>query len=283
MPQLSRPFQIVIVVFVLFAGVWLFALQGRSTTPSSSSASTSAGAVSTTSAPAVATATKTQGSASSHAAGGASHVSHGSGSSLGGLSHAINRAHHAAAVSQQNANQLASKSAQATNEAAPAQSSSAATHTPATASSTAKAPVTNAAGAKSGVTTSSTAASSTAHKSASSPSSTAATAVPSGQRTVEADLTKGDVVVLLFWNPAGTDDVVVHRALQPLSNSHSQKVSVLEATASQVASYGSVTRGVQVYATPTILVIDKQGHAIVLTGIQDAFAVEQAIAEARSS
>jgi hypothetical protein len=278
MPQLSRPFQIVIVVFVLFAGVWLFALQGRSTAPGSSSTSTSAG-VSSTSA-SVAT-SKAQGSASSNAARATTRASHGSGSSLGGLSHAINRAHHAAAVSQQNANQLAAKSAHATNEAAPAQSSSAVTHTSAP-SATAQAPATNTT-AKSGVTASSTTAASPAHKGASSPSSTSSTAMPSGQRTVEADLAKGDVVVLLFWNPAGTDDVIVHRALQPLANSHSQKVSVLEAPASQVASYGSITRGVQVYATPTILVVNKQGHAIVMTGIQDAFAVEQAIAEARSS
>jgi hypothetical protein len=278
MPQLSRPFQIVIVVFVLFAGVWLFALQGRSTTPSSSSASTSAG-VPATSVPA--TTAKAPSSASSHAAGATAHVNHHSGSSLGGLSHAINSAHHAAALSQQNANQLASKSAHATNEAAPAQSSSAVTHTSAP-SATATAPASNTT-AKSGVTTSSTAAASPANKGASSPGSTSSTAVPSGQRAVEADLAKGDVVVLLFWNPAGTDDVIVHRALQPLANSRSQKVSVLEAPASQVASYGSITRGVQVYATPTILVINKQGHAIVMTGIQDAFAVEQAIAEARSS
>jgi|SRR5580692_2436558 hypothetical protein len=276
MPQLSRPFQIVIVVFVLFAGVWLFALQGRSTAPGSSSTSTSAGVSSTP----VAT-SKAQGSASSNAARATTRASHGSGSSLGGLSRAINRAHHAAAVSQQNANQLAAKSAHATNEAAPAQSPSAVTHTSAP-SATAQAPATNTT-AKSGVTTSSTTAASPVHKGASSPSSTSSTAMPSGQRTVEADLAKGDVVVLLFWNPAGTDDVIVHRALQPLANSHSQKVSVLEAPASQVASYGSITRGVQVYATPTILVINKQGHAIVMTGIQDAFAVEQAVAEARSS
>ena len=61
------------------------------------------------------------------------------------------------------------------------------------------------------------------------------------------------------------------------------KVSVQAAPASAVASYGSITRGVQVYATPTILVINKQGKAIVLTGLQDTYAIAQAIGEARSS
>jgi hypothetical protein len=107
--------------------------------------------------------------------------------------------------------------------------------------------------------------------------------VTAGQLAVEADLAKGNVVVLLFWNPAGADDVAVHSALHPLSSAHNQKVSVVDALASQVASFGSITRGVQVFATPTVLVINKRGQTIVLTGLQDAFSVEQAIAEARSS
>ena len=117
---------------------------------------------------------------------------------------------------------------------------------------------------------------STAHKTA----SASATASLSGQHAVEADLAKGDVVVLLFWNPGGTDDKSVHKAVRALKSA--KHVAVQEAAASQVASFGSVTRGVQVYTTPTILVIARTGKAIALTGVQDAFAIEQAIAEARS-
>jgi hypothetical protein len=107
------------------------------------------------------------------------------------------------------------------------------------------------------------------------------TATLAGQHAVEADLTKGDVVVLLFWNPSGTDDVSVHHAVQAVRGLH--QVAVQEASANQVASFGSVTRGVQVYATPTIFVIGKRGKAVVLNGVQDAFSIEQAISEARSS
>jgi hypothetical protein len=118
---------------------------------------------------------------------------------------------------------------------------------------------------------------STAHKGA----STSATTTLSGQHAVEADLAKGDVVVLLFWSPRGADDVAVHNAVRAVKRAN--HVAVQEAGANQVASFGSVTRGVQVYATPTVLVIAKSRKAIVLTGVQDAFALEQAIAEARST
>ncbi len=37
------------------------------------------------------------------------------------------------------------------------------------------------------------------------------------------------------------------------------------------------------YATPTLFVINKKGQAIVLTGVQDAFSIEQSIGEAAHS
>ena len=268
LPQPSRPFQIVLVVFVLFAGVWLFALQGHSSNSGGTSATETAPAAPVT------TASKPAATASKPASSPTA-AKHASGSSLGGLSRAINKAQHASAVSQQNANKVAEKSAQASNEPAPAKTSSAATPTPSaaakapTASSTtprpaAKAPVSPA-------------------KTPSTSGTAAATTLPAGQRSVEADLAKGNVVVLLFWNPAGADDTTVRRSLQKLADGHSRDVSFHEASASQVATYGSITRGVQVYATPTVLVINKRGQTIVMTGVQDAFAVEQAINEARSS
>lgn len=279
MAQLSRPFQIALVAVVLLAGVWLFALQGRSTSTSGSGSSapvsTSALATSTPTVTA-----KARHSSSSRSTGAATHASHGSGSSLGGLSHAIDQARRAATISEQHEAQIAAKSAQAFNEA-PAHASGAPTHAPA-ASATAAAPATKAA-TKAVVKASTKATVTPARKSAGAPSTKSAASTLGGQRTVEADLAKGDVVVLLFWNPAGADDVAVHAALQPLANAHNRKVAVQYALASQVASFGSITRGVQVFATPTILVIDKRGQTTVLTGVQDTFSIEQAIAEARSS
>jgi hypothetical protein len=273
MPQLSRPFQIVIVVFLLFAGVWLFVLQGHSTSPSGSTP-----AVTSTTAGSAGTATTHGSSSSGSTTAGTS--THGSGSSLGALGHAIAKAHHAAAVSKQNANQLEAKSAAQSNEAAPTHSTGTATHAQSK-TSTHKASATSSAAAKPVVKPSTSAGKSSSGKSSGSAGSSSSSLVPSGQRTVEADLAKGNVVVLLFWNPAGTDDALTYAALRPLLKF--PKISILAAPASAVANYGSVTRGVQVYATPTILVINKQGQAIVLTGLQDAYAVAQAIGEARSS
>jgi hypothetical protein len=90
-------------------------------------------------------------------------------------------------------------------------------------------------------------------------------------------------VVLLFWNPKGTEDALDHNALVQLvrNDIHAHRlVAVQDATASQVAEYGSITRGVQIGATPTILVISPHDQAISLTGVQDAFSIEQAIEEA---
>lgn len=269
MPQLSRPFQIVVVVFVLFAGVWLFVLQGHSSNNNGSASS-----VTVTSTAAPATTAKAPASGSTAATGTSA-----SGSSLGSLGHAIAKAHHAASVAKQNANQLESKSASQSNETPSTQaSSSTATHTPAS-SSTHKASTNRSSAAKPVVKTS-TGSGSTPNSSGSS-SSKSGKLIPSGQRRVEADLTAGKVVVVLFWDPAGTDDALTNLALQPLRNA--KKLAIQEAPASAVANYGSVTRGVTIYATPTILVINKRGHAIVLTGLQDTYAIEQAIAEARSS
>ncbi|MGP0103342.1 MAG: histidine--tRNA ligase [Solirubrobacteraceae bacterium] len=283
MAQLSRPFQIVLVVVVLFACVWLFALQGRSTS-TGGSGSTPVVSATTPSTPAPASTatghagTASSGSASTSAAakakakatGTSTHVYHGSAPGLEGLTRDVNRAHEA--VAAVGASPRTSSTTQTSSATVAPRSSSAAapvkTPSPATK-----------AGAQPASAKSTRAPASTVHK-----SSTAAPTTLAGQRTVEAELAKGDVVLLLFWNPKGTDDAVVHRAVQQVQRAErGRKVAVQEAPASQVASFGSVTRGVQVYATPTLFVINKHDQAIVLTGVQDAFSIEQAIDEAGQS
>jgi hypothetical protein len=240
MAQLSRPFQIALVAVVLLAGVWLFALQGRSTTTGGAGSSATV-SPSAPAAPVVHKPARTTSKASS------SHTSS-TRAAAGSASHKVSTSATHAPVHR------AAKTVTKT-----------ATHTHAKAVT--KAPT-------KAVTKAPT---STAHKGASAP----AAATLTGQHAVEADLAKGDVVVLLFWNPSGTDDVATHKAVQAVKSV--RRVAVQEAAANQVASFGSVTRGVQVYATPTIFVIGAHRQAIVLTGVQDAFSIEQTIAEARSS
>ncbi len=88
----------------------------------------------------------------------------------------------------------------------------------------------------------------------------------------------------------------VHRLIRPLANEPKvrralersglelqKKFAPFLATAHEVSSFGSITRGVQVQATPTILIVNKQGKTITLSGLQDAYSIEQAIDEARNS
>jgi hypothetical protein len=128
--------------------------------------------------------------------------------------------------------------------------------------------------------------------------------VPAKQALVEKELKQGAVVALLFWNPKAAVDVAVHRELQLLQAVHKDiqsvrnvpvvramlkaldlelgsKIAVQEALASQVAEFGSITRAVQVYQTPTILLINGKGQTTALTGLTDAFAIEQALDETR--
>jgi hypothetical protein len=289
MAQLSRPFQIALVGVCLLAAVWFFALQGRST---STGGSGSAPAV-TASTPPV---TKASGTTATHTAATAAvvarakaeakagHIYHGPVPGLEGLTRDIARAHgavaaigaspsaaastggHAASSAPATVQHSSSSSSSSSSTSVTTRTSTTHTHTKTTSKAVTATPT----------KTVTKAPPSTAHKT----TSASATASLSGQHAVEADLAKGDVVVLLFWNPSGTDDKSVHQAVRALKSA--KHVAVQEAAASEVASFGSVTRGVQVYTTPTILVIAKTGTAIVLTGVQDTFAIEQAIAEARS-
>jgi len=73
----------------------------------------------------------------------------------------------------------------------------------------------------------------------------------------------------------------MRRLLQRSGQQLQKKFAAFEASATQVATFGSITRGVQVNQTPTLLVINKQGKVIALTGLIDAYSLEQAIDEAR--
>ena len=62
-----------------------------------------------------------------------------------------------------------------------------------------------------------------------------------------------------------------------------KRFAAFEATEKQVASFGSITRGVQVNGTPTLLIVNRYGQVRTLTGLTDAYSMEQAIDEARHS
>ncbi len=256
MAQLSRPYQLGLLGIVLLAAVWLVLFQGHS-----NGSSTGAGS----SAPTVQTVTTTtKGAAGNHSPAG-SKIYKGAAPGVEGLTKAIAKAEGAVDTSQQNAKALEEKSAVASNESA--------------ASTPAKAVATPTSATKSTPTSSVK----TTHAKPAKPlSAKARSAIPANQKAVEAELAHGKIALILFWDPRGSDDNAVRQAVRQLNKSR-LKIAVSYASAGQVATFGSITRGIQVYGTPTLLIVNKKGQTTTMTGLQDGFAIEQEISEARHS
>ncbi len=267
MAQLSRPFQIGLAAVAVLAAAWLLLFNGHheTTGPGSGSSAQVASTPAHTAPPAPKKAQGTAGQATGH----------GSASSLGGLGHAVEQARGAAHTSETNAKQLSEKSAQA--------SSSETTKT----STTRPAETTAAPSKTKGANTTSTPANTTSTPAGSADPKTAAPSAAgrdtatSEQHRVEAQLAQGKIAVILFWDRKGSEDRVVHSALRAASRDRSLRIAVDDAAPGQVASFGTITRGVQVYGTPTMLFINKHGEAVTLTGLQDEYAIAQAVREAR--
>jgi hypothetical protein len=281
MTQISRPFQIALVAVGVLMAVWFLALRGHSaSSPSASSAGSAAAATSTPAA---------------QAPGAPSAIYHGSAPGVEGLTRAIAKAHGAVATSQQNAKQLEEKSAQVSGGAsAPAAASP--SHTGSVAGSAQKTSATTSVGP----------AARTAPVAKAPGSLTGAHRTPARQALVERALKEGKIAVILFWNPKGADDKAVqfelrlleavHHLIRPVANTpkvrHELRAynlelqkpfAAFEASANQVTSFGSITHGVRVYGTPTMLIINKRGQVKSVTGLTDAYAIEQTIDEARHS
>jgi hypothetical protein len=298
MQQISRPYQIALVVLVLAAATWFVAFGHHSSSGSSGGSSASSSAPTASSQP-----------ASGSGGSSSGQIYHGSAPGVEGLTKAIAKAHGAVATSEANARQLEQKSAQATSTT-PSESGSAtassgskgsstshgagtattpkpATHVTRTTHTTT---TTHTTAAKHTVTTTHT--TTTTHvkapaKHAAPGKTTAPTTIgaptvgaPSGQREVEAAVGQGKVALLFFWNPAGSNDRAVRSQVHSVGGSR-KGVDVFESSAQNVASYGAITRQMPVYGTPTILIIGPH-RTDSLTGLQDTFSIEQAIKEVRA-
>ena len=270
MSKLSRPFQLALVAMGVLVAVWFVALRGHSTSTASPSA------------------TATPASATTTDPGAPSAIYHGSAPGVGGLTRAIAKAHEAVAESESNAKQLAEKSAQASSITPAAATATGTTAGGQSSSGTDKPTTTHAAAtgaAAPATSTHSAAASKPAATSKAAPQGTGspatrANAVPALQTQVEQQLAQDGTVIVLFWNPTGADDVYVRHQLQ-LLQAHNRHIAVHLALANEVASYGSITRSVQIVGTPTTLIITRDGKAKTLTGLWDTYSIQQAIGEAR--
>jgi hypothetical protein len=263
MTRPSRPYLIALVAIGLLAAVWLIALRGHSGT-SGSGASTS------TPQPA---APATNSASSSPYTGSAPGVA--------GLTHAIEKARGAVALSEANAKQLQAKSAQASSPTSAGVQDDSAADAAAQGGTSVRASVLSTTRSASvqghAHTVTAHTVSVSRHGSA---ASARAVAAPATQRTVEAELEHGHVVAILFWNPHATVDQLVRGELQTVAGAMHGRLTVHVARASQVGAFGSFTRAVQVYGTPTILIVNRHGQTTSLTGLTDAYSLQQAIAEA---
>jgi hypothetical protein len=248
MAQLSRPFQIALAAVVLFAVVWFVALNGHG----SSSGST----------PVASTPAPTPAPAAQEKAVASSKVYHGAAPGLEGLTRDIDRTHHAVAKTQGQEQKIAGTAAEAKSQGA-GNSSSTTVVTRHGASGTSTTVVTK----------------HVVHTPA--PSQAASNGIPAQQAAVESELKQGKVVLVLFWNPKGADDVAVRKEVQAVEKKLGGKIAVHDAFADQVSSFGSITKAIQVYQTPTILFVNDKGLTTTTTGFTDAFAIEQTIDEAR--
>jgi hypothetical protein len=263
MTQISRPFQIALAALVLFIAVWFVALRGHSSGGESSS-SAGSGARSSTAATSAsgerpASAQSTPGGGSPASQGG---VYHGSAPGVEGLSRAIQRARGAVAQSQQNAKrQESAQSSAAQSQGAQTQSASAQRQTGTSQSRASQHPQGQQQAGRQAQQTK------------------PASDVPVMQGVVESELKQGKVVAVLFWNPKGVVDATVRRELRAAAGTLHGKLAVHVARSGAVGSFGSFTHTVQVYSTPTILLVDTNGKTKSVTGLTDAFSIDQSVAE----
>ena len=271
MAQLSRPYQIALLALAMLVLVWFVALRRPSSEPSSGS---SAPSVSASSGSVAGSASSGSSSAGGSAAAKTSSVYHGAAPGVEGLTRDIQKAHGAVATSQRNAGELQSKSAQASGEAAGGGTAAVgASHSAASATRTHSGSA--AAPSRTQTHTSASGAASSASKTTpvvpqrtpppqrgSAAAAQSSSSTPAMQAVVAGELKHGKVVLLLFWSPRSADDAVVDQQVRAAAHKLGRRVVVHTASASQVGSFGSITRDIQVYQTPTLLIVNpkRTGH-----------------------
>lgn len=241
MAQLSRPYQAALILVAVLALAWFAVLRAHiSTSTGGASSPTSSSSSSASSSP--------KAGETGHHEGKATPVYHGAVPGLSGLSKDIRRAHETVGASETEAHKVQGTAAQ------PSHATSSVTAAPVAKVSHPAAP--------------SHPARSTQHSNATRAGS------------VEAQLHAGKIVLLLFWNPHSTDDQAVRSQVQAVGGSLKGKVALDFAKAREVGSFGTVTRDISVLQTPTLLIINRRGLTTTITGLTDAFSIEQAVREA---
>ena len=107
----------------------------------------------------------------------------------------------------------------------------------------------------------------------------ASTAAQQRLSKTERALDAGKVVALLFYNPAGADDVAVRQELAAVP-ADGVKVVKLAVPLSEAGHYTFITQNVQLDASPTLVLIDRAKRATTIVGFTDRFEIAQRVADA---
>ena len=99
------------------------------------------------------------------------------------------------------------------------------------------------------------------------------------QSTIKTALNKHRVVAILFFNPAAADDRAVKHELDAIP-ARGGKVVKLAVPLSELSRYPVITNQVQVTESPTLVLIDGQRKADMLTGFLDQLELSQRVSDA---
>jgi hypothetical protein len=276
MAQLSRTYQVILVLVAVLALAWFTVLHNQisgGSGSSSSSSSSSSGATQSAQSSSQGASGAAQAGSVSRNEGAPTRVYHGPVPGLHGLSKDIRRAHEAVSTSEAQSRRVESTSGSTPSPGTRSSSSAAANGhgNPATQTSSSR---------PHGAATGSASRSAGARSSGAGAHRGRGHADPRAL-TVSRQLRQGKVVLLLFWKSKSFDDQAVHAQLQAVSRTLGRRIAVDYAKPSEVGAFGTVTADIRVLQTPTLLVIDKKGLTTTITGLTDAFSVEQAVREAR--
>jgi hypothetical protein len=104
-------------------------------------------------------------------------------------------------------------------------------------------------------------------------------AAKTGDAAVVREIRSGKVVVMLFWNAKAAEDVATRRAVLGLKR-RGGKVAVHVIPISRVARYESITDGVTINQSPTVLVVGPKGRTHAIVGLTERGELTQAVNDA---
>jgi len=97
--------------------------------------------------------------------------------------------------------------------------------------------------------------------------------------TVQRAMRAHDVVAMLFFNPAATDDKAVKQELAVVPTHHGRVVK-LTIPLREIANYTAVTEQVPVNLSPTLVLVAPNGQADEIVGFSDRFEIGQRVDQA---